>query len=408
MTVQTTGGTVATRGDSNPWGDDTGLEDLDQSDFVIPRLSIKHKEGHFHDNLSGESFAAIDAIVLGLVKQRIMWHPTVDKDDKPMCKSPDFNLGFPNIDNNPKGKTFPWNVSNFSPDQARVSPTMPGPDGQPLTIETNGHPVLPCGSCKFKEWETHPNGKNPWCSEQHTLPIMYRGADTDEPFALAILTLQKSGITPSKKYLTSFARTRSAPFTVITNLTLQMQSRGDTVYSTPVFKKSGETDRADWPEYAESYRSVREFVRQAPRPKDDDNGDDGSNAWAGPPDDANTTAAAAPAQAADPWAAAVPTPAPATQAGPAPDAEPVPANPTPAPTTPAPQPAPTPAPAPTPPPAPATPQPVAAAPVEVPAPAPAAPAPTPVAQPVAEAPAPAPAPAPVAPAAAADDDDLPF
>lgn len=380
MTVDTTGGgnLPATVSD----GYDTGLEDLDASDFVIPRLQIQHKEGKFKDNLSNEIFDSLDLVVLGLVKQRIMWAPTVDEGDKPMCKSPNFDIGFPAIEGT-KGKTFPWERSNFNPDVATVNPTIGG-----VQINTNGHPVLPCGSCKFKEWETHPNGKNPWCSEQHTLPVMYRRAGTDGEFITALLTLQKTGITPSKRYLTSFARSQTPAYTALTRISLRMLTRGDTVYSVPEFSRIGDTDRADWPEYAESFKSIREFVRSAPRPKDDETEDTTDNGWGAPPEGA--AAAPAPTANEDPWAS--------TQAS-APAAA--------APAATAPQPAPGPVqPAPTPPPAPEPTVQVPTAPVApspAPTPPPAAPAPAATAPPV-EVPA-STVPAATAPA---DDSDLPF
>lgn len=385
MTVQTTAGAEVQPYSSYDPGmaDDTGLGDLDASDFVIPRLGIQHKTSLLKDNLSGEEFPRLEVVLLGLVKQRIMWHPTVDEGDKPMCKSPNFDVGFPTMEGNPKGKNFPFKQSNFNPEHGQVDPVLTL-GGQQVKVMTNGHPVLPCGSCRFKDWETHPNGKNPWCSEQHTLPIMYR-PDESTPWVLAIMTLQKSGITPSKKYLTSFARSKTAPYTVITELTLQGVSRGDTDYSVPVFKKIGNTERSDWAEYAESYRSVREFVRRAPRPKDvdDDDETDSSNVWGAPPEDSTPGAAPVDLNAHD--VPAQQAPAPAAQAAPHP----------PAPEVPAPAPTPTPAPAAVP-----TPEVPTPAPVQ---PVPGATPPTPPASPVSAVPAPA-----AAPVSAPDDDDLPF
>lgn len=375
--VDPSGNLPATVGDV----DDTGLGDLDASDFVIPRLQIEHKEGKFKDNLSNEEFQSLDLVILGLVKQRIMWAPTIETGDKPLCKSPNFDLGFPNL-SGVRGKSFPFDRSNFTPETVQISPSIGG-----VQLDTNGHGVLPCASCKFKEWETHPNGKVPWCSEQHTLPVMYREAGTDKEWVTALLTLQKTGITPSKRYLTSFARSKTPAYTAITRVTLTMMSRGDTVYSVPGFQRIGDTDRQDWPEYAESYKSIRDFVRSAPRAADgddDDSGDD--NVWGAPPEGAPTQAAPAQpaAQNDDPWASTAPaTPPPAAQ----PVAQPV-----------APPPPPAPAPAP---------EPTVAVPVAPVAPAPApTPAPAPAAQPVTAPP--VEVPAATVPAAAPVDDDLPF
>lgn len=346
--------------------DDDGLGDLSTADLVIPRLKIVGKEAVFQDTLSNEQFAVIEVVILGLIKQRILWHPTVDKDDKPMCKSNDFAIGVPTLEGNPPNKLFPFKQSNFTLEAARVNPTLPT-TGQ--TLDTNGHPVLPCGACKFKEWDTHPNGGKPWCNELHTLPVMYRkpaepGAEPN-PWTLAILTFKSSGLSASKKYLSNFKRANQAPFTAITQVSLQIQSRGDTIYSTPILKRIGDTNKVDWPEYSESYRSVRDYARQLPRQNDPtDNDSDstpveqlGANAW-GPPvvqqtalaqgaapvtESAVATPVQEPVQATEPEPTSAPEPkpqAPVQQASPPPP--------------------PPPAPAPTPPPAPASAAPAAA------------------------------------------------
>ena len=109
MTVDTTsGGSVVPYDDSN-----VGLEDVGVGDVVIPRLRIVHDEAMFEDNLSKAKFSTMKVVLLGLVKQRIFWDDNVEDDDKPLCKSPDFEHGFPNVDPGQR-KTFPWAKSNFT------------------------------------------------------------------------------------------------------------------------------------------------------------------------------------------------------------------------------------------------------------------------------------------------------
>src|SRR6478736_1298857 len=76
--------------------DDLGLEDIGAGDVIIPRLSIDHKTAEFKDNLSGWRSNTLTVVLLGMVKQRILWHDPVEDGDKPLCKSPDYLHGFPN------------------------------------------------------------------------------------------------------------------------------------------------------------------------------------------------------------------------------------------------------------------------------------------------------------------------
>src|SRR5690606_15412571 len=138
---------------------ETGLEDFGMEDAVIPRLKIVHKEGVFEDSLSGEKFETISLVILGLVKQRILWHQTVDDGDMPMCRSANHDTGFPNLsDDQPKEKRFPWEKSGFRPEDYQ---------------DEDGNFRLPCSGCNLKEWKSHPDGKRPYCSEQFTLPVLY-------------------------------------------------------------------------------------------------------------------------------------------------------------------------------------------------------------------------------------------
>ena len=314
----------------------TGLEDFGLEDAVIPRLRILHKEAVFEDSLSGEKFDSVYMIILGLVKQRILWHQIVDDDDKPMCRSANFETGFPNLsEDQPREKRFPWAASGFRPEDY-----PPGPDGKIR---------LPCSGCNLKEWKSHPDGKRPYCSEQFTLPILYSG-DLHGDYVPALVTFQKTSLKPLKSYLSNFARTKNPAFVAITQVGLDMLHRGQTDYSVPKFRKAGETEDDNWRDYAIQYQTMREFLQAEPgsREESEDGVGTPSANVAGPP-----AQPAAPPQpepedvvegewtetGADPWKsppAAAEPPAPAQAQAPPPPPAPAP--------TPPPAPAPAPAP----------------------------------------------------------------
>jgi hypothetical protein len=220
----------------------TGLEDFDlATDSVMPRLKIVGKEAVFQDNLTNEKFETCRAILLGLVKQRILWSP--EQDDKgPLCRSNNNTIGLPFV------KEFPWRESGF-PEPARGTENV----------------ELECNNCALKEWGSNPKNTTPWCSEQHTYPLLLETKVNDESAWLpAILTLQRSGLKASKAYTTSFSRTKTPLYTVVTELSLQPQKQGSVDYAVPVIVKKETTDPAKHPEYAEYYRNIRSYL-QSPR-----------------------------------------------------------------------------------------------------------------------------------------------
>jgi len=273
---------------------DIGLEDVGVSDVVIPRLGIIHDEALLKNNLSSETYDKLDVILLGLVKQRVMWSDEVgESGSRPLCKSPDFENGFPNTrDDVPKDKRFDWSQSNFNPED------FPAEKG------LNGMVTLPCAQCVFKEWDKQ-GWKQPPCAEQHTYPLLYT-TDEGESWAPALFTTQKTGIKPSRQYISSFAQTKTPMFTVHTELSLTLQSRGTVRYSIPSFKRKGQTERENWAEYGNQYRSIREFIRQAPRRQDDEEEPAVSSNENTPPEKATTSTPATPPAAAAPAPAAAP------------------------------------------------------------------------------------------------------
>lgn len=301
MTVDaTSGGTVATY-DPNAYGD-VGLEDIGAADVAIPRLRIIHDEAVFEDTLSKQRFPTIRAVILGLVKQRIYWDDDVEDDDKPLCKSPNFEHGFPNMrEDVPANKRFPWASSVFESSHAVPVEIEPSPQ-YPQGWSSNGNLVLPCAQCSFKEWPKNGEKGGPPCAEQHTYPIIYT-PDEGESWQPALVTFQKTGIKPSRTYLSYFAQSKQPMFTVYSELSLTQQSRGSVKYSVPNLRRLEQTPREEWPGFADQYRNIREFVRSAPRRADEEG--------ASPSGDTTSNVNQAPAPAAAPPAAAPPASAPA-------------------------------------------------------------------------------------------------
>lgn len=226
-------------------GLDTGLEDFETTDMVMPRLSIKHEEAVFVDNLTQEEHPKLRVVMLGLIKQRILWDTDVNEGDRPLCKSYNFKEGVPNPD------TFPLKASGF--------------DALPTADET-----FPCDACTLKEWGSHPQRDTPWCSEQHTFPLLMQAGEEGNFSAPAILTVQRSAIKASKSYLTGFARSKTPVYTVVTELSLDPQKKGTVKYSVPRFVKVGETEQDEWAEYAEHYRTIRGFITTPPPEQDEE------------------------------------------------------------------------------------------------------------------------------------------
>lgn len=300
----------------------TGLEDFAVTDAVLPRIKIEHDSGMWVDNLGGVRMETLRFIALGLVKQRVLFHHNVENDDVPMCKSSDFNLGFPNQDA-PQAKSFPWELSGFDP--ANFPP------------DSEGNVKLPCSGCQLKEWGSNPTNDNPYCSEQWTLPIYYdTSQDGSGEWGPAILTLQKSSIKPIRTYFTQFAQSNKPPFLAIGRATLKVNTRGSVKYSIPTFVKEGESPRERWMEFSEQFTEMRTFLTRPPvRETDGDAGQPQqqapqNNTYTGPPQQqapapaaepqSAPPAAAQPAQ--DPWTGQPAQQAPAPQQQTPPPAQP--------------------------------------------------------------------------------------
>lgn len=244
----------------------TGLEDISAEDVQIPRITINHGSGVFKDRLTGEEFAEMHGILLGMVKQRVMWHPEISEnsDGRPQCKSSDAQTGYPNMDGPRLEDKFPW-------DEALLDPNS-------MPIDEHNRITIACATCPFAKWGEKKPGKTtstpPRCSERHTYPIMYT-TDPGQPIDRAgIFSVQRSGIKDSKTFLAGFVQSKMPLFSAYVNISLDRKKRGMVDYAIAKFKKTGAVDQKDWPDYAKEYNSIREFLRQPPRFDGDDDGGD--------------------------------------------------------------------------------------------------------------------------------------
>lgn len=299
----------------------TGLEDFDTSDASIPRLTIDHVDAVFKDSTTEQTFPVVDCILLGLVKQRLMWpaeQSEGETKDSPLCKSPDFSIGFPTLDLENKlaeDKRFPWAASNYE-------------KGDLLQVEGTSELALSCATCRFKEWDTNPKGSTPWCSEEWVVPLLYWANETWNP---AIMGFHRSSLKSAKKYISSFARQKLPMFTAITTLTLDPQRRGQVKYCLPIFTRKSESDSTEWLDYRQDFLGIQEYLKAFPQGIADAVNEQNTatenitdNQWTGETVDAEVvsdptpTPPAAPTQPAAPAAPTVPTQPVAPVAQPAP------------------------------------------------------------------------------------------
>lgn len=262
-----------------------GLEDFDETDIIMPRIDIDHQAGVFIDTLSRQTFAELDCVVLGLVKNRVMWDKEVVENQPPLCQSLDFDHGRPS-------DKFPWNDQRVG----FIKEDLPEGEQQ----------ILDCHSCPFKEWGSHPTRDVPWCSEAHTYVIAMPTPD-GQSYSPAILTIKSSALTGSKAFLSSFVRDHTPTFVCKTKIGLDQRQKGSVKFAVPKFTRGEATDPAFFQSFAQQFRSTRSFLH-TPRSlvADEDEVPMEAPPAAGPPP---ASAAAAPAPAA-----AAPAPAPAQPA----------------------------------------------------------------------------------------------
>lgn len=223
-----------------PESDMLGLEDLGMADMALPRINLLGADGLFEHSLSREKFETLDCVILGLVRQRVLWPAEMgDEKTPPLCRSLDFQTGRP---------------SDAFPVKAAGLKALPS-DG-----------TLSCEVCKLKEWDTHPQGKRPWCGEQWHFSIML--LDGEGGLSPALWTVRGSGITPARAYLSSFLGKRKPSFTNVTKVTLEQRKKGSVRYSVPIFSMGEKTDAELYPVFRETYMATRTFL-QAERTEDE-------------------------------------------------------------------------------------------------------------------------------------------
>jgi hypothetical protein len=233
-----------------PVDDVDGLEDIDESDMTIPRITIDHEGGVFVDSQTNERFSEIDCILLGLVKQRVLWPPEPGADGEgPLCRAVNYTTGVPD--------PAKWVVKhNGVTAQAQSG----------FTFDEVQAGNLSCADCGLKEWESHPKSNTPWCNEQFTFPII-RILD-DGSRAPALISFQRTGLKPCKSYVSGFKQAKRPLYTAITRITAVHQRKGTVEFVTPSFSKVSDSDPTEHPAFSRSLAQIRTFIT-TPRTFDD-------------------------------------------------------------------------------------------------------------------------------------------
>lgn len=237
------------------WNDGlmSGLEDFGAEDLKLARLVIDQKAGLFKDSLSGTEYEVVHAITLGVVKQRVMWQATVEDDSNPLCKSTDNMVGYPTTWDKPNNN-FPWLASGWQQSD--------------FPQDEVGRTVLPCNTCRFTQWKTHPDGKKPWCSMQHAVPLLY-SAPGDDPYIQAVFTFQRSSLPASQAYFAGFMQKSLPAFSAVCEIKLNKMKRGQNDYYVPQLRVIGQTDQERWFDLSESYKTMRGFLTRPPVTRDE-------------------------------------------------------------------------------------------------------------------------------------------
>lgn len=270
-----------------------GLEDIGSADLVLPILKLAHKdpEWGFENSLTNEISKELNVIVLGVVKQRILWPPDPGAEGEgPICRSYDFAHGIPDPEK--------WLAIVEKPRTGH-------PSGFARDLIEAGGP-LECGSCPLKEWDTHPKGAKPWCDEQWTVPLMLIGDDGS--LSPTLISFSRTAIKPIKNYVTAFATQNKPMYVAITKLVATQQFKGTNPYTVPKFVKVGDSDPGAWPYFSSQLNGIRQFIT-TPRQRREDAAVSPAAAPAPAPAPVSTPTAAAPTVIVPPA-----TPQPAAEA----------------------------------------------------------------------------------------------
>ena len=224
-----------------------GLEDTESSDLAMPIYRIDHEGGVFVNGLTGEEFDHFDAVILGRLKQRILWpREPGDSGEAPMCRSADFKTGIPRAETWVQVQPKTNNVT-----AQRAS----GFDWATIEAAAEGS-GLSCADCNLKEWGE--DRTPPWCNEQWTFPFA-RLNDEGDP-VLGVISFQRTGLKPCKSYVSAFVQAQSPLYTVITRVKAIKQQRGTVEWVIPGFQRLRESDSTQWPFYSKSLSEVRSYL----------------------------------------------------------------------------------------------------------------------------------------------------
>ena len=226
-----------------------GLEDTEASDLTTPIYRINHERGLFVNGLTNEEMQSFDVILLGRIKQRILWPMEVGGEgEQPMCRSYDFKTGIPRPEtwvqpqkNNPNltaVKLSGW-------DYAQV---------EDAAIDNKG---LACANCPLQQWGE--DRTPPWCNEQWTFPFLSLDAD-GQPVSPGVISFQRTGLKPCKSYVSGFVQAQSALYTVVTRLTAVLQQRGSVKWVTPSFQRLRDSDPTQWNDYSKALAQIKDFL----------------------------------------------------------------------------------------------------------------------------------------------------
>lgn len=235
----------------------TGLEDFDLArDGAMPRITIDHDTATFECNVvPNKKYETLNAIMLGLVKNRILWRAgDLEEGEKPLCKSVD------NVNGNPDFPRFPWAEAGFDWQQFQ-------------TVDERGNVNLPCGNCTLKEWGSHPTGQNPYCSQQFVIPLLFDIDEDGANWVPAVFVTQKTGLKPIKAYMTPFVGTKNPLYTTTTLIGLRAEKKGKRQYAVPTYTRGSATAQEYWPEYLQTYMGMRATLMTPPLNVDEDEAD---------------------------------------------------------------------------------------------------------------------------------------
>jgi hypothetical protein len=233
-----------------------GLEDISVTDMTLPIIKTLHKVGCFEDQ-AGEQFDEFDGIILGVIKQRVLW-PTEPGEAGvgPVCRAVNFTTGHPDM------------AKFITKDSGTTAQKRSGFSLADVESAVESGEGLACVDCKLQEWKTNPkDNRSPWCTEQWTMPVLRIAEDGTS--SIAIISFQRTGLKPCRNYISTFSTAKKPLYTAVTRIRAVAVSKGTVDYVVPKFSLVSETDRSEWPTYSKSLHEIRDYLT-TPRFREDD------------------------------------------------------------------------------------------------------------------------------------------